>query len=119
MRHLLSRNGKLALRISRSTVALARLRAAAKPVTPMANPTPRQREVMPLVLPGQRSKTIAADLNISRRTTENHRAAIMRRTEAASLPALVRLLPGAWTQTSSATLAAIATTQVSGTVPDT
>jgi two-component system CheB/CheR fusion protein len=51
----------------------------------------RQRQVMDMVLAGDPSKNIAADLGISRRTVENHRAAIMRRTGAKSLPALARL----------------------------
>ena len=53
--------------------------------------TDRQREVMALVLAGHPSKNIAADLGISQRTVENHRAAIMDRTGAKSLPALARL----------------------------
>ena len=53
--------------------------------------TPRQRDVMERVLAGQPSKNIAADLNISQRTVENHRAAIMKRTGSKSLPALARL----------------------------
>ena len=61
---------------------------------PLADLTPRQRQVMALVLAGHPSKIIAADLTISRRTVENHRAAIMRRTGATSLPALVRLSLG-------------------------
>jgi DNA-binding CsgD family transcriptional regulator len=55
-----------------------------------ANLTPRQREIMKLVLEGHPSKNIAADLGISRRTVENHRAAIMRKTGSKSLPALGR-----------------------------
>jgi two-component system CheB/CheR fusion protein len=51
----------------------------------------RQRQVMDLVLAGSPSKNIAADLGISQRTVENHRAAIMKRTGSASLPALARL----------------------------
>jgi two-component system CheB/CheR fusion protein len=51
----------------------------------------RQRQVMDMVLAGHPSKNIAADLGISQRTVENHRAAIMDRTGAASLPALARL----------------------------
>ena len=54
--------------------------------------TPRQHEVMTLVVAGRASKRIAVDLNISRRTVENHRASIMRKTGAASLPALARLV---------------------------
>jgi DNA-binding CsgD family transcriptional regulator len=56
--------------------------------------TPRQRQVMELVLAGHPSKNIAADLHISQRTVENHRAAIMRRTGATSLPALARMAVG-------------------------
>ena len=53
--------------------------------------TPRQRQIMGLVLAGCPSKNIAADLGISQRTVENHRASIMRVTEVRSLPALARL----------------------------
>jgi two-component system CheB/CheR fusion protein len=53
--------------------------------------TTRQREVMTRVLAGEPSKNIAADLGISQRTVETHRAEIMRRTGTKSLPALARL----------------------------
>jgi two-component system CheB/CheR fusion protein len=53
--------------------------------------TQRQRQIMELVLAGHPSKNIAADLNLSQRTVENHRAQIMRKTGAKSLPALARL----------------------------
>ena len=53
--------------------------------------TPRQLEIMDMVLAGHPNKNIAADLHISQRTVENHRAAIMHRTGARSLPALTRL----------------------------
>ncbi len=53
--------------------------------------TPRQKQIMELVLAGHPSKNIAADLGISQRTVENHRAAIMKRTGVKSLPALARL----------------------------
>jgi two-component system CheB/CheR fusion protein len=57
----------------------------------MAGLTPRQREIMDRVLAGQPSKIIAADLGISQRTVENHRASIMTKTGTRSLPALARL----------------------------
>jgi two-component system CheB/CheR fusion protein len=57
----------------------------------IAGLTQRQRQVMELVLAGQPSKIIAADLSISQRTVENHRASIMKKTGSKSLPALARL----------------------------
>ena len=53
--------------------------------------TPRQQDVMERVLAGHPSKNIAADLGISQRTVENHRASIMKRTGSKSLPGLARL----------------------------
>jgi two-component system CheB/CheR fusion protein len=57
----------------------------------LADLTPRQHEIMGLVLAGYPSKNIAADLGISQRTVENHRASIMKKTGSKSLPALARL----------------------------
>jgi len=53
--------------------------------------TPRQREVLRRVLAGEPSKNIAADLNISQRTVENHRSEIMHKMKVRSIPALVKL----------------------------
>ena len=53
--------------------------------------TGRQTQIMELVVAGHRSKNIAVDLGISQRTVENHRASIMRKTGAKSIPELVRL----------------------------
>ena len=58
----------------------------------IAGLSPRQRDVMAMVLAGHPSKNIAADLGISQRTVENHRASIMRKTGVKSLPALARLV---------------------------
>jgi two-component system, chemotaxis family, CheB/CheR fusion protein len=58
----------------------------------LAGLTTRQREVMDRVLAGHPNKNIAADLGISQRTVENHRAAIVLKTGSKSLPALVRLV---------------------------
>jgi DNA-binding NarL/FixJ family response regulator len=52
--------------------------------------TPREREVLQLILEGFPNKNIAADLQISMRTVENHRASIMKKTGSKSLAALVR-----------------------------
>lgn len=63
----------------------------------VAGLTSRQRQIMELVLAGHPSKNIAADLGISQRTVENHRASIMKRTGSKSLPALARLaLAASW-----------------------
>jgi two-component system CheB/CheR fusion protein len=59
--------------------------------TRLASLTVRQHEIMAMVLAGHPSKNIAADLHISQRTVENHRAAIMKKTGSKSLPALARL----------------------------
>ncbi|MGB8182356.1 MAG: LuxR C-terminal-related transcriptional regulator [Stellaceae bacterium] len=63
----------------------------------LANLSPRQRQVMALVVGGHHNKNIAAELGISQRTVENHRASIMKKTGSKSLPALARLaLAAAW-----------------------
>ena len=56
----------------------------------IASLTKRQRQILDLVLAGHPSKNIAADLGLSQRTVDNHRAAIMKKTGSASLPALIR-----------------------------
>ena len=78
-----------ALELSRDASKLSAWREDA--ATHIAGLTPRQRQVMDMVLAGQPSKNIAADLGISQRTVENHRAAIMTKTATRSLPALARL----------------------------
>jgi len=58
----------------------------------LAELTPRERQVMDLVVAGQSSKSIARVLGISQRTVENHRAAIMKRANVTSLPDLIRIV---------------------------
>jgi two-component system CheB/CheR fusion protein len=60
-------------------------------VTRVASLTERQREILALVVDGKPSKNIAADLDISQRTVDNHRAAIMRKMGVKSIPELIRL----------------------------
>jgi FixJ family two-component response regulator len=53
--------------------------------------TPRERNVMALVVTGRLNKQIAGDLGISEITVKVHRGQVMRKMHAASLPALTRM----------------------------
>jgi FixJ family two-component response regulator len=53
--------------------------------------TPREREVLPLVVSGLLNKQAAAELGISEITIQIHRGKIMKKMEAASLADLVRM----------------------------
>ncbi|AYQ43555.1 MULTISPECIES: response regulator transcription factor [Burkholderia cepacia complex] len=53
--------------------------------------TPREREVMALVVSGRLNKQVADDLGIAEKTIKIHRARVMEKMEAASLADLVRL----------------------------
>ena len=68
-------------------IAHARQDLAARHIAAL---TPRQHQVMDFVLAGHPSKNIATDLGISQRTVENHRAAVMHKMGAKSLPELAR-----------------------------
>ena len=52
--------------------------------------TPREREVMELIVQGHANKVIAIDLGLSQRTVEVHRARVMEKMEVRSLAQLVR-----------------------------
>ena len=58
----------------------------------MLSCTPREQEVMKLMIKGLSNKGIAGDLNISPRTVEIHRAHVMEKMQADSLPALVLMM---------------------------
>jgi FixJ family two-component response regulator len=65
--------------------AIAALRAR------FATLTPREREVMALVVAGRLNKQIAYDIGISEITVKVHRGQVMRKMKAASLPDLARM----------------------------
>jgi two-component system, LuxR family, response regulator FixJ len=54
--------------------------------------TPREREVLELVASGKPNKVMAADLSLSQRTVEIHRARVMEKMGASSLAQLVRMV---------------------------
>jgi FixJ family two-component response regulator len=54
--------------------------------------TPREREVLGLVTSGKANKVMAADLGVSQRTIEIHRARVMEKMQANSLAQLVRMV---------------------------
>lgn len=57
----------------------------------LATLSPREREVLALLLAGRMNKAIAAELGISAKTVEDHRASIMRKMQVRSVAELVRL----------------------------
>jgi RNA polymerase sigma factor (sigma-70 family) len=58
----------------------------------LATLSPREREVLALLVEGRMNKAIAAELGISSKTVEDHRASIMRKMQVRSIAELVRLV---------------------------
>lgn len=58
----------------------------------IARLTPREKEVMQMVTGGKPNKVIAIDLGVSERTVEIHRARVMEKMQASSLPDLVKMV---------------------------
>ena len=54
--------------------------------------TPREREILELMTRGKANKVMAADLGVSQRTVEIHRARVMEKMGASSLAQLVRMV---------------------------
>jgi len=63
----------------------------AKEKSRLAQLTPRELEVMKLLVAGKHNKAIADDLDISVRTAEAHRAKVMKKLHADSLSDIVRI----------------------------
>ncbi len=57
--------------------------------------TPRERQVMELIVGGASNKVVASELGISHRTVEIYRRNVMEKLDARSLPDLVRMADGA------------------------
>jgi FixJ family two-component response regulator len=57
----------------------------------MADLTPRETELLKLVVGGRSNKQIAADMNIAFKTVVNHRANLMAKTQATNAADLARL----------------------------
>ena len=53
--------------------------------------TPRERQIMDMIVQGKASKVIAIDLGVSQRTIDTHRTRIMRKMQARSLAELVQM----------------------------
>lgn len=69
------------------TLVQAYLAKSELPADPL---TPREREVLKLVAEGKRTKEIARLLGISEKTTESHRARIMKKLHTPNIASLVR-----------------------------
>ena len=54
--------------------------------------TPREKQVLALVVQGKANKVIAGDLDVSQRTVEIHRARVMEKMQVRSLAQLVRMV---------------------------
>lgn len=86
---LLGRIRRALARNAEARIDQARQRKITKRV---ASLTPRERQVMELVVDGLLNKQVAAELGISMKTVENHRARVMEKMKAESLAELVRMV---------------------------
>jgi FixJ family two-component response regulator len=78
--------------LARDAESRAGMAAHAEVLARLATLTPRETEVMQLVTHGKANKVIGADLGVSQRTVEIHRAHVMEKMGANSLAELVRML---------------------------
>jgi RNA polymerase sigma factor (sigma-70 family) len=78
--------------LQRDAAIRTQLQAADRIRELIASLTPREREVLELVAAGKPNKVMAADLGVSQRTIEIHRARVMEKMQARSLAQLVRMM---------------------------
>lgn len=77
IREVMAGKAYLSPSISGHVISGVRERSASE--TPLDLLTPRQREILQLIAEGKSTKAIAADLDVSIKTAETHRAALMER----------------------------------------
>ena len=78
--------------MARDAESRGRLAARAEIKSRLATLTPRETEVMRLVSGGKANKVVGAELGVSQRTVEIHRAHVMEKMRAGSLAELVRMV---------------------------
>ena len=78
--------------MARDTESRGRLAARTETTARLATLTPREAEVMQLVTSGKANKVVGAELGVSQRTVEIHRAHVMEKMRAGSLAELVRMV---------------------------
>ncbi|HTT01811.1 MAG TPA: response regulator transcription factor [Steroidobacteraceae bacterium] len=78
--------------LAKDTKSRAALKEHARIRSRLDSLTPREREVMQLMTRGKPNKVMAAELGVSQRTVEIHRARVMEKSGAASLAQLVRMV---------------------------
>ena len=83
-------NGRMADTTRPETWGQLKAGAAEKVTSSAQRLTSREREIVQLLAEGKSNKQIAQLLDLSVKTVETHRAAVMRKLELGSLPDLVR-----------------------------
>ena len=78
--------------LERDTRSRTQLAQHEKIRTRLESLTPREREVLTLMAQGKPNKVMAAELGVSQRTVEIHRARVMEKMGASSLAQLVRMM---------------------------